>query len=195
MFIELTDHLRCPAEHEESFLVLIPDRLEGREVLGGILGCPVCHQEYPIVRGVVEFGVPEQVALTRPDPALAEALETFLGIEGPGGYVGLMGEAGALAEPLASRLPGIHLGVVNPPAGIVAGAGRSILESPRNPFKARALRGVVLSAPYATDPRWQREAIGAVLPGLRIVGAGPAPLVDALELLAEAGGWWVGRKK
>ena len=26
MFIELTDHLRCPEDHEESFLVLLPDQ-------------------------------------------------------------------------------------------------------------------------------------------------------------------------
>jgi hypothetical protein len=24
MFIELTDHFRCPADHDESFLVLLP---------------------------------------------------------------------------------------------------------------------------------------------------------------------------
>ena len=29
MFIELTDHLRCPADHEESYLVLLPDRDAG----------------------------------------------------------------------------------------------------------------------------------------------------------------------
>jgi hypothetical protein len=25
LFIELTDHLRCPNDHDESFLVLLPD--------------------------------------------------------------------------------------------------------------------------------------------------------------------------
>ena len=42
MFIELTDHLRCPADHEEAFLVLLPDQMDGRAVRGGALGCPVC---------------------------------------------------------------------------------------------------------------------------------------------------------
>ena len=55
MFIELTDQLRCPADHPESFLVLIPDEMEGRRVVRGTLGCPVCHAEYRIEAGVADF--------------------------------------------------------------------------------------------------------------------------------------------
>ena len=40
MFIELTDHLRCPADHEESYLVLLPDRMEGRSVRERAAGLP-----------------------------------------------------------------------------------------------------------------------------------------------------------
>ncbi len=43
MHIELTDLLRCPADHDEAFLVLLPDRMEGRRVLAGHLGCPMCN--------------------------------------------------------------------------------------------------------------------------------------------------------
>ena len=32
MFIELTDILRCPAEHEENVLVLLPDGVLDRRV-------------------------------------------------------------------------------------------------------------------------------------------------------------------
>ena len=28
MFIELTDHLRCPEDHEEAYLVLLPEILK-----------------------------------------------------------------------------------------------------------------------------------------------------------------------
>jgi hypothetical protein len=38
MFIELTDHLRCPEEHDEASLVLLPDELAGRSVRTGTLG-------------------------------------------------------------------------------------------------------------------------------------------------------------
>ena len=32
MFIELTDYLRCPADHAESYLVLLPDEMQERSV-------------------------------------------------------------------------------------------------------------------------------------------------------------------
>ncbi|HWA16927.1 MAG TPA: hypothetical protein VG817_10865 [Gemmatimonadales bacterium] len=190
MFIELTDHLRCPAEHDESFLVLIPDATRGRAVSAGLLGCPVCHREFRITDGVADFGAPSVETPGPPDPGLAEALAVFLGLEGPGGYLGLIGQAAALAPQLSEQFAGVHLAAVNAPAGTEAGPSISLLRSPRVPFKSRSLRGLVLSAPFAVDEQWSREAIAAVLPGLRIVGQGAAP--PGLELLGEAVGWWVG---
>src|SRR5438445_7931838 len=53
--IELTEMLRCPEAHEEAFLVMSTGEMVGRMVRSGILGCPVCRREYPIVRGMVQF--------------------------------------------------------------------------------------------------------------------------------------------
>src|SRR5437588_666402 len=47
--------LRCPETHEEAFLVMSTGEMVGRMVRSGILGCPVCRREYPILKGVVEF--------------------------------------------------------------------------------------------------------------------------------------------
>src|SRR6266704_1416524 len=47
--------LRCPERHEEGFLVLSTGEMLGRMVRSGMLGCPVCGKEYPIVRGVAHF--------------------------------------------------------------------------------------------------------------------------------------------
>src|SRR5947208_16354545 len=47
--------LRCPERHEEAFLVMSTGEMVGRMVRSGILGCPVCRKEYPIVKGVVNF--------------------------------------------------------------------------------------------------------------------------------------------
>ena len=58
MFIELTEILRCPADHEESYVVCVPTLMEGRRVVRGGIGCPVCHAEYPIVDGVAHFEAP-----------------------------------------------------------------------------------------------------------------------------------------
>jgi hypothetical protein len=54
------------------------------------------------------------------------------------------------------------------------------------------MRGVVLGSGYGGDPGWVREAARVVLPGLRVVGEGPDPDSDAIELIASAGGTWVG---
>jgi uncharacterized protein YbaR (Trm112 family) len=64
MYIELTDHLRCPENHEERFLVLLPDRVEDRSVRTGQLGCPVCGRTFVLVDGVLDVGG----AADLPDP-------------------------------------------------------------------------------------------------------------------------------
>ena len=66
MFIELTDHLRCPADHEESYLVLLPDRMDGRSVREGRLGCPVCGRTYRLANGILDLGGDTPAAHSRP---------------------------------------------------------------------------------------------------------------------------------
>ncbi len=197
MFIELTDHLRCPAEHDEAYLVLIPDAVTGREVERGFLGCPVCNREYPVTAGVVHFGIrPGQHA-----PAVAPgggvpdaaAILSFLELEGPGGYLTLVGSAAGFAPDLRPLLPGVHFAAVNPVADLAGVPGVTVLYSPSFPLKARSQRGVVLGLPEGEDALWRRRALAAVLPGLRISGQGPVPDEAGFELLASAAGWWVGR--
>jgi hypothetical protein len=38
LFIELTDYLRCPRDHAEAYLVLLPDEVVDRGVRSGELG-------------------------------------------------------------------------------------------------------------------------------------------------------------
>lgn len=195
MFIELTDHLRCPATHEEAYLVLLPDAMAGREVLAGRLGCPVCHEEYAIRDGVARLGAAPRLpeAPPRMDGAAVAAL---LGLEGPGGFVALVGGAAADWPAVAAAVEGVHLVAVNPPPGVGPVPGLSVVEAPVLPFKARCLRGVALGPGYGDDPAWVAAAAAAVLPGLRVAGEGstegPEP---ALEPLGRAGGAWVARRR
>src|SRR5213593_4624303 len=55
MHIELTELLRCPESHQADPLVLSTGEMAGRMVRTGLVGCPVCRKEYPIVKGVVYF--------------------------------------------------------------------------------------------------------------------------------------------
>ena len=200
MFIELTDHLCCPAAHDESFLVLLPDEVVNRQVRSGTLGCPICNATYPITDGVVRFSAPApqrpSASPQRPSaPAPVLGLAAFLGLSGPGGYVGLVGDVAALARELAGAVPGVHFLGVNAPAGTVGSDRVSLAESPRIPVKARQLRGVVLGSGYGEDPEWIAEGVRVVLPGLRVVGAGTPPERPDLQVLAAAEGWWVGVRK
>ena len=81
---------------------------------------------------------------------------------------------------------------VNPGPEVVDAPGISVLRSGTLPLKSRSMRGVVLGSPYASDPRWVRDAARVVLPGLRVVGEGGVPESAAIDLLASAGGVWVG---
>jgi uncharacterized protein YbaR (Trm112 family) len=190
MFIELTDHLRCPSDHDEQFLVLLPDRMEGRSVRSGQLGCPVCGRVFHLTDGVFDAG--DAPPLENAGSALTiEALATLVGLHGPGGYLALIGEPAALAPELGGQFPGVALVAVNPPAVVADGDLVSVLRGGMIPLKTRSMRGVILGPTFGGDPRWVREAARVVLPGLRVVGEGPDPALEEVELMASAPGVWV----
>jgi hypothetical protein len=191
MFIELTDHLRCPEDHEEAYLVLLPGTMDGRLVSSGVIGCPVCHVEVTLAEGVADFGGGFEA---QPTTSLAaDAAHALLGLDGPGGYLALVGGVAALAEALGALLPGVRLVLVNPPPGTADSPLGSVVRARRLPLKARSMRGVVIDGESAAQPGWLDAAIGAVLPGLRIVAEGAAPEHAGVHGMAQAGGWWGGR--
>src|SRR5215207_7896798 len=103
MFIELTDHLRCPADHDEAFLVLLPDAMEDRSVQAGTLGCPVCGRTFQLRNGVLDTGDAPKLAAESGSVVDADALTALVGLSGPGGYLTLVGAAGALWSEVAKR--------------------------------------------------------------------------------------------
>jgi uncharacterized protein YbaR (Trm112 family) len=191
MFIELTDHLRCPADHEESYLVLLPDRMEDRSVREGRLGCPVCGRTYSLADGVLDLG---GAAPDPPPPTLLEPepLTALMGLGGPGGYLVLVGGPAARWRDVAELNPGVGLVAVNPGQAVADAPGISVLRSASLPLKSRSMRGVVLGNPYGSDLGWVTEGARVVLPGLRVAGEGRLPESAAIDLLATAGGVWVG---
>lgn len=191
MFIELTDHLRCPVDHDEQFLVLLPDRMEGRSVRSGQLACPVCGRVFRLLDGAFVSG-------DAPSPQwhlgllTADALTALVGLHGPGGYLVIVGAPAALTEETMVRTPGVALVAVNPPEDVEDRGSLSVVRAGMLPLKTRSMRGVVLGAPFGGDPHWITEAARVVLPGLRVVGEGPDPIDAGVELMASAGGVWVG---
>ncbi len=209
MFIELTDHLKCPSDHPEQFLVLLPEVMDGRRVMRGEIGCPVCGKVVTLREGVLDFGRDEgqDPAETGQGgggeisaPLSAEAALALMGIEGPGGYLLLVDRATMLAPDIEALLPGVRLVLLNPPASLAPrmvaadSTAISIIRSPRMPIKPSSMRGAVIGGDSARDPVWVTEAGRAVLPGLRVVVTGPVLPEMPFEILAETPGCWVGRR-
>jgi uncharacterized protein YbaR (Trm112 family) len=195
MFIELTDHLRCPADHDESFLVLLPDKMEGRSVRTGHLGCPVCGRTFQLADGVLDTGNAPASDPGKGSALSADALTTLVGLHGPGGYLTLVGVVASLYDQVAELNPGVALVAVNPPSEVADTAELSVVRGATLPIKSASMRGVVLGRSFADDPYWIKEAARVVLPGLRVVGEGSDPGGDLINLLASADGVWVGVKQ
>src|SRR5207245_986225 len=99
--------LRCPEPHGEAFLVMSTGQMLGRMVRSGILGCPICRREFPIVKGSVNFSgtakgergkVDDEGATIPlsplPFPAVhPQTPHALVDLSGPGCYVGLVGDA------------------------------------------------------------------------------------------------------
>lgn len=217
MLLELTEILRCPRDHEESFVVCVAHRSEGRHVVEGVVGCPVCLAEFPIRGGELDLtertdapthrraGLEDAgseagnaaVAAERQGSVAgltADAVATFLDLRGPGGYVVLAGGAGVLAPALAPLLPGVHHVVVNAPRGAARSADCSYVSCPdRIPVKAAQVRAVVLGAGCAGGP-WPAEAARVLLRGLRAVIEDERASPDGISELARGAGVFVGEK-
>lgn len=154
MFIELVESLRCLAPHEESWLVAVSRRMQGRSIVEGTLGCPVCRREYPIVEGVGYFGTEPGGSAVLAETALAPAgddgavrLAAFLGLQSPGGVVVLDGSWGRLAGALRELVP-LSCVLVDPPPGVeLVGEGiAAIRTAGALPLARASARGVALDA-------------------------------------------------
>ena len=201
MFIELSELLRCPAEHEDAYCVLSSDEIEGRRVISGIIGCPNCRAEYPIEHGVVQFGPDPLLGRNSgsdditveviPDPEVVRAL---LSLEIGAGYVALVGSVTRLSDPLAKLISEIQFVGVNPPPDVRESTELSLLRSPGTiPLRSGTARGIVLGQEYAGEP-WLAEAGRVLMSGQRVVVVGEAVSMDGVSQLAADSGLWVGVK-
>ena len=202
MWIELVDQLRCVNAHDDSWLVASFDRMDGRIVLAGTLGCPVCGAEYPIVDGVAWFGRPPgAIAGSAPaatnrgaSPDVGEEtmrLAALLGLVGAGGTVLLAGTWAELAAPLV-QLVQVQALLLDPVTDVPAGEGMGIVRTDgRIPVAAGALRGAALDERSAgLAPR----AVEALRARGRLVAPAPAALPEGVVELARDGRHWVAER-
>jgi len=199
--IELTEMVRCPESHEEALLVMSTGEMLGRMVRTGILGCPVCRREYPIIKGVVHFSgnVKRETGNdASPSPAFPvdpQTLQALLDLSGPGGYVVLVGSAARHAVGLAELMGGIHFVGVNPPPDAEELPVLSLLRCDTLiPLRPAMARSVVVGSDCATAP-WLAEARRVLLRGRRLVIEDEqASAPEGVTKLASGHGLWVGEK-
>ena len=197
MFIELSEYLECPGDHESTYLVVATGIMSGRDILHGTIGCPTCGREFLIDRAVAEFGTPPRRPAPDDDFPAVDDVQAVLGLGSPGGYVALVGSAAHLAAGLSAQVPGVHFATVNAPHDVEPAAYLSLLENEATvPLKTSVTRGAVVGSEYANTP-WLAESARVVLRGQQLV-----VLRERLEeepagvdLFAVGRGMWVGKKR
>lgn len=190
MFIELIDLLRCPSYHEESWLVAALDNTDGRVVIGGRLGCPMCGAEYPIRDGVAVFGDAGAAADGGVD---AWRIAALLDLRSPGKVVVLLGGPPALASELIDSF-GARVVLVGGGQGIEPRDNLAPVHAPdASPLRGGIADGCFLGAAAVRD---EVENAGRVLrSGGRIVLPASAPVPDGFDLLAADEHHHVSRKR
>jgi hypothetical protein len=108
MRLELAERLVCPRDHAPTPLVVVAQRVVGRDLHAGFAGCAECRLEARITLDAVEFPTPATAALARatpldPTPERIERTAALLGLAEPGGIVLLTGGYAALAARLAEE--------------------------------------------------------------------------------------------
>ena len=176
MFIELVDLLRCPRDHEDSWLVAAIHERAGRDIVKGVLGCPVCMAEYPIENGVGIFGegIPTSAVHARgtydeSDDDAAMRCAALLDLFDPGGAVILGGVWGRVARALLD-ISRTAILLVAPPPGILAPGDTisSIQVGERLPVAAGSMRGIALDE-RTSAPSLVASAARALKAGGRMV--------------------------
>jgi uncharacterized protein YbaR (Trm112 family) len=193
MYIELVDHLCCPASHERSHLVAAPDVMQDRHIVSGILGCPLCAAEYQVIEGVAVLRSaatnerPSARTVTSYDALRCAAL---LNLAGDGGYAVLVGVWGSVATLLLDS-PTPHLVLIDPPADVVARSGLSIILADAHlPLAGRFARGMAIDE-RGIDRFPLEGAAELVMSGGRLVAPAAAQPPAAATILASDTQHWV----
>lgn len=193
MFIELIDAIRCPADHPPSALVAAFDTIVERDVISGMLGCPVCRSEFQITKGelwLVTTAMPSPAtrALNPEEDALR--LAASLDLRSETGFAILRGAWCALAERIAEISP-THLVLLDPPLNTGRGPGRSVIHAGGTvPFSP----ATAVAATVDDDERAYALSL-AVKPKGRLVGPTTVALPRDTRELVRDDRWWVAEKE
>ncbi len=181
MFTELIDTLRCPNAHEDSWLVAASTRTDGRHIMDGTLGCPICRATFDIVDGEVLFGTAPitPIAAFDEDAAFRLAAQLHL-VEAPQPVL-LVGDWSGAAQPLRRILPHVKLmvGDAAPQRAFDDRVSALRLPAAGIPLATGALRALALDATHAS-PASLAHAARVVRTTGRLVAPASTPLDASL---------------
>ena len=197
MFIELVDVLRCLRPHEESWLVAATARMDGRDIVEGVLGCPVCGAEYPIIGGTVDFdaaaGATAPAEEVDADPEAAIRLAAYLDLSSAGGLAVLAGSWAAHAGRLA-ELTDVQILLVNARDAAGVGGGISAIRVREAlPLAAASCRGIALDRGHASSV-FAEGATRVLQARGRLLAPVGLPRPAEVTELARDERWWVGER-
>ncbi|HSA54562.1 MAG TPA: hypothetical protein VLE53_02610 [Gemmatimonadaceae bacterium] len=199
MLLSLIDSLRCPNAHDETWLVASVDEWHGSHVARGVLGCPICRAEYPVIEGVIDFtggadwpvGVQGDESGSSIDHADVIRLAAQLDLREPGGVVLLAGRYAPLAPWLESIVAAQYVVVVGVDERIPRGAETGLRVRAQLPLTAQSVRAAAIDGAAATEVL-ARETARVLRGGGRLVARASVPLPEGVQELARDEHEWVG---
>jgi hypothetical protein len=197
MFIELVELLRCVRKHDDSWLVASIQELRERSIVSGMLGCPICDAEYPIVAGVADFSAGAasarvaSLASWSPEDLAARA-GGYLGLGGGSGVIVLGGEWSLAAAPLVSSVD-VRVIAANAPDTVPESASVGLTRIANEiPLAERSCAGIALDDTFSSAAFLSGEK--ALRPGARMAGPAGVEPPRGLKILARDESWWIGEK-
>ncbi len=198
MIVDLADALRCIRPHEPAALITSVDRLAGRQIISGSLGCPVCDARYPVFDGAAVFdeATVERCRASAAVPRAGEAgvirVGALLDLTDSAGWVLLEGGASAVAAPLNALLDTAVV-MLNPPGPVPASAELSVIYASVAPFSPGLLRGAALSE--GVSSALADSIARAVRPNGRVMGPISVAVPAGVAELARDAHGWVGTRR
>jgi uncharacterized protein YbaR (Trm112 family) len=194
MHIELIDLLRCPREHEETWLVAALNAVQDRFVLKAKLGCPVCGASYSISNGVADLRVSSREPSTETrslDSESAVRIAALLNLSTPHAVAIVEGPQAAFAQRISDMTEGRVI-ALNPSVPVDdSETVATVLCDSRIPFASDTIAGVAgESADVIHDiPRVLRQGGRALLPVNSSIPTGLLEIArDQQSILAESVG-------
>lgn len=198
MLRDLLDALRCPRDHEESWLVAMVHHADGPLLREADLACPVCGAEFPVRGGVASFTVMDRPTLHTHEPGAtptddvgALRLAAQLGVTGGMLPILLAGRCATAGAALAEYVDVPQIWVNGAPEAAERPPLLSRVEvGERLPLGVGTLAAAAVDAAHAT-PALLAGLVRAVRQGGRIVAPAGTECPAGVRELARDDREWV----